>query len=113
MATMGSYCKAYPIENFRAFEKWSEKPVEKPTEKQEAAEDTATAETSEENRYLFLQENLVVTDGIFLDENIVYDNVTPEWETFCREQLHFEVPDFKREHEERLAKKRAEEAIAN
>jgi len=30
-----------------------------------------------------MQENYVVTDGIFKDENIIFDNVTPEWKDFC------------------------------
>jgi hypothetical protein len=67
MANMGSYCKAYPIERFREFGGWSEKmPI------------TADPE-QEDGRYLFLQENLVVTDGIFIDEKDV---------------LNFEIPDF-------------------
>jgi hypothetical protein len=82
MANMGSYCKAYPIERFREFGGWSEKmPI------------TADPE-QEDGRYLFLQENLVVTDGIFIDEKVVFDRVTPEWEAFCKDVLNFEIPDF-------------------
>lgn len=85
MAKMGSYCKAYPIERFREFSGWGEKSL--------IAGDPERAER-EDGGYLFLQENLVVTDGIFIDEQIMFDQVTPEWETFCKEQLGFEIPDF-------------------
>ncbi|RMF28683.1 MAG: hypothetical protein D6759_15295 [Chloroflexi bacterium] len=77
MAKMGKYCKAYPIERFREYPGWAEKarPVNK--------------------GHLYLQENYVVTEGIFLDEEIVFDDVTPEWIEFCQETLQFRVPDFK------------------
>ncbi|MBO0719831.1 MAG: hypothetical protein J2P41_03360 [Blastocatellia bacterium] len=82
MANMGSYCKAYPIERFREFDGWSEKiPISADRE-------------PEDGLYLFLQENLVVTDGIFIDEKVVFDRVTPEWEAFCKDKLGFEIPDF-------------------
>jgi hypothetical protein len=81
MANMGSYCKAYPIGRFREFPGWSEKmPL--------------VANSPEGEQYLFLQENLVVTDGIFIDERVIFDNVSPEWEAFCKTQLGFEIPDF-------------------
>jgi hypothetical protein len=82
MANMGSYCKAYPIERFREFGGWSEKMA------------GAADPEQEDGRFLFLQENLVVTDGIFIDEKVVFDRVTPEWEAFCKDKLGFEVPDF-------------------
>jgi hypothetical protein len=82
MANMGSYCKAYPIERFREFGGWIEKMP------------CAADPELEDGRYLFLQENLVVTDGIFIDEKVVFDQVTPEWEAFCKDKLGFEVPDF-------------------
>jgi hypothetical protein len=37
---------------------------------------------------------LIVTDGVFLDENIIFDKISPEWEDFCKSTLNFEVPDF-------------------
>lgn len=42
--------------------------------------------------FLYLQENYVVTDGIFKDENIIFDNITTEWIDFCKNMLLFEVP---------------------
>jgi hypothetical protein len=41
---------------------------------------------------VYLQETYTVTDGIFLDENVLFDAVTPEWEEFCRGPLAFEPP---------------------
>jgi hypothetical protein len=53
---------------------------------------TGAPEATETRDYLFLQENLVVTTGAYLDEGIVFDVITPEWEQFCREELKFSIP---------------------
>jgi hypothetical protein len=81
---MGNYCKAYPISRLREYPHWTEKPVEKPA--------PADAEPETPERYLFLQQNFVVTDGIFMDQHVVFDAITPEWEEFCRANLEFSIP---------------------
>jgi hypothetical protein len=42
--------------------------------------------------YLYLQEDYTVTDGIFIDENTIFADVTPEWITFCKNHLNFDTP---------------------
>ena len=95
MAKMGSYCKAYPVEMFRAFSGWEENTQNLRKEKKEV-DGTEVEERRElsENDHFYLQENLVVTDGIFIDENIIFDNITPEWEAYCKDELKFQVPDY-------------------
>lgn len=90
MAVMGRYCKAYPIEQLEAYPSWQEhaQPIEK---------DTATDDTSEDERELagkivYLQENYVVTRGIYKDEGIIFDAVSDAWKQFCTEQLEFVLP---------------------
>ena len=94
MSTMGRYCKAYSVGEFREFSGWSEntKNTRKIVETVKGKEIEQPRILTDED-YLFLQENLTVTDGIFLDENIIYDNVTQEWEQFCEQRLKFEIPD--------------------
>ena len=38
---------------------------------------------------LYLQDNYVVTDGIYPDRNVVFDALTPAWQQFCRDVLCF------------------------
>jgi hypothetical protein len=96
MATMGRYCKAYPVEQLRAFPGWQER-LDNLAPAEHDEDGTTEARTSLGNEdYLFLHETLVVTDGIFLDEHIVFDQVTPEWTEFCTRELAFEVPDYAR-----------------
>jgi hypothetical protein len=95
MAKMGSYCRAYKINILRQFPGWAEKAENARKEKTtlEGVEVEAPRQLGDDS-FLYLQENLSVTDGIFLDENIIYDQVTPEWKEFCQEVLKFEVPNY-------------------
>jgi hypothetical protein len=79
MANMGKYCKAYPAISFREFDGWTENSLE-------------SQEELTDDSILYLQENFAVTHGIFLDEEVIFDQVTPEWMAFCRTTLGFEVP---------------------
>lgn len=93
MATMGKYCKAYPLKKLREFSQWAEHTENSRKEKQEV--DGKEVEVNREltdDDFLYLQENYVVTDGIFLDKNIIFDNITREWKDFCDNTLAFEVP---------------------
>ena len=96
MATMGKYCKAYSLQKLRTFRAWSEKAENARKEKRPAANGTEveTSQALTDADYLYLQENYVVTDGIFKDANIIFEAVTPEWRTFCQEVLQFEIPSF-------------------
>jgi hypothetical protein len=85
MATMGNYCKAYEVRKFREYPGWTEKG---------SGRDVTPSD------YFFLQENLTVTDGIFMDEKIVFDQVTDDWRAFCTQKLDFHIPDFDKENAE-------------
>jgi hypothetical protein len=83
MAVMERYCKAYPVKRFREFPGWTDKRLTNVAQE--------VSELGNEG-YLFLQESLIVTKGVFTDEDIVFDQVTPEWEKFCSDELKFEAP---------------------
>jgi len=92
---MGRYCKAYQIYRFKAFNGWPSDLRILTREKQEI--DGAEVEVERalsDDDHLYLQENLVVTEGIFIDENIVFEDVSPAWQEFCKTGLKFEVPDY-------------------
>jgi len=95
MRKMGRYCKAYPIQRFREFSGWKENAenAAKETKQVDGNEIEAVRELTDTD-YLYLQEDFTVTDGIFLEENVIYDDVTPEWKEFCLQTLKFEVPNY-------------------
>ena len=95
MPNMGRYCKAYPIMNLREFAGWTENTANaRPADDDADAQEGHVSRTFSADDFLYLQENYVVTDGIFIDENIIFDSVTPEWIDFCRNTLAFEVPEY-------------------
>ena len=87
MARMGRYCKAYMIPSFRKFAGWKEA-------SENTRQENGTPRKLTDADFLYLHENHIVTDGIFIDENLIFDNVTPEWVDFCKNVLKFEVPDY-------------------
>jgi len=93
MAILGKYCKSYPLELFRRFPKWTENLENARKIRKEIEGDLM--EVPREltgSDYLYLQENFAVTDSIFLDENIIFDNVTAEWIEFCINVLGMKFP---------------------
>jgi hypothetical protein len=93
MAKMGRYCKAYSIQDFRKFSQWTEESenTRRETKEIDGKEIEVNRELTNED-FLYLQENYVVTDGVFQDENIIFDNVNSDWKDFCNNTLKFEIP---------------------
>jgi hypothetical protein len=94
MTTIGKYCKAYPLSQLRRFPGWTEKPENARQVRKEL--DGETVEMTRELTdldYVYLHGNFTVTDGIFIDENIIFSDVTPEWVEFCQNVLGYETPD--------------------
>jgi hypothetical protein len=98
VSAMGKYCKAYHLRSLRAFGGWSEKAENArwETETVDGKEVQVVRELTGDS-IVYVQENYVVTDGIFKDENILFDDVTPEWVAYCQEELAFEIPEYARD----------------
>ena len=94
MSTLGKFCKGFPLSQLRKFSGWSEQSQNARKIKKEidGQVEEVVRELSDDD-YLYLQENLTVTDGIFLNENVIYSEVTPEWRDFCKNVLKWEVPE--------------------
>jgi hypothetical protein len=91
MNTLGKYCRAYPLSLLRQFPGWTEKPENARTIRKEVNGDTVEAprDLTDED-YVYLQGNFTVTDGIFIDQNVIFDQVTPEWIDFCRNVVGYQ-----------------------
>ncbi len=104
---MPEYYKAYYLRQMRAFPGWSEKAF--PSRVKETGEERqGEADPHEDDSIVFLSEDLVVFRSAG-GEDVVFDSDTPEWETFCRNALEFEVPDWEAESarvREELARKK-------
>jgi hypothetical protein len=97
VSIMSEYCKAYPVKRFREYPLWSERQVaglHVEMDQEDRANDAAAVPRPlADDDVLFLHDTYQVTDGVFADEHVVFDAVTPEWRTFCGEVLGFDVPD--------------------
>jgi hypothetical protein len=92
---MGRYCKAYYLSDFREFPGWPGHPGYQKSEKRAVdGKEVEEKRPLADRDILYLQESCVVTDGIFLDENVVFDDITPEWTEFCAKSLNFEIPSY-------------------
>ena len=98
MAKMGNYCKAYPVKQFREFPEWQVDVTNLRKEKLNVnGKETESTRKLSDDSFFYLQEDLTVTDGILLDENVVFNTITPQWREFCETKLKFEIPEYARQ----------------
>jgi hypothetical protein len=84
------YCKAYKVSELRKFPHWTENSANVMKEVTEVdGEEVEVARVLGDDDYLFLHDTFVVTDGMFADEHVIFDNVTRQWIRFCRDELGF------------------------
>jgi hypothetical protein len=92
MQKVGQYCKAYPVSLLRKYSHWNENSNN--VRKEQNVVDGNVVEIGRmltDDDVLYLQENYVVTDGIFLNENIIFDRVDEEWQEYCKSVLNFQT----------------------
>src|SRR5690349_3552562 len=78
---MRKYCKAYHLKDLRQFSNW--------TEKREENEPELT-----DDDVVYLWDDLtVVKSPVIPDKGLLFDEVTPAWQSFCQETLKFEIPE--------------------
>ncbi len=91
---MGKYCKAYLAKDLRRYPGWREDvgALRPETVERDGEEVAVPRAALADEDVLYLQESYVVTDGVFLDEHVVFADVSDDWMRFCREELAFAVP---------------------
>jgi hypothetical protein len=93
MATIGKYCKSYPLSRLRQFSGWHEQSENsRKIRRVVEGEIVEVARQLSDDDYVYLHGDFTVTDGIFIDENIIFDEVTPAWKEFCSHLLDGSPP---------------------
>lgn len=92
MTDMGAYCKAYQLKQLRQFEQWPRSLAA--TRQEPQNDDRETQRPLNDEDVLYLQETYIVTDGLFLNQNVVFDAVTDAWKDFCDRVLDFKIPKY-------------------
>lgn len=75
------YCKAYHLKDLRQFHTWS----------QHASEDEA--DLADETVVYLWDDFTVVRAPVAADTVLLWEEVSPQWQEFCRVTLGFEVPE--------------------
>jgi hypothetical protein len=90
MPILGRYSKAYPLGQLRQSSCWTERPENARRIRREVdGEMVEEVRALTDADYVYLQRDFTVTDGIFIDENVIFSDVTPEWIEFCQTVLGF------------------------
>ena len=86
MKHISNYCKAYLAEELRRFPEWQERVQPLVVRPEGAADSDGVTE------YFFLHDDYVVTASVYRDEQVTFDQVTPDWKAFCESVLNFTAP---------------------
>jgi hypothetical protein len=92
MARMGSYCRAYYARDFAAFPGWRPdlSQLRPAVDDRDGREVHLQRASLDDGDIVYLQEDFRVTDGIFLDEHVLFADNGPEWRAFCAGVLGFD-----------------------
>jgi hypothetical protein len=83
------YCKAYLLSALRQFPGWSESRINW----KEAKDDLDAETVFTDESVVFIHQDFTVTESMWHNENVIFNQVTPEWKEFCASALDFKVPD--------------------
>jgi hypothetical protein len=86
------HAKAYFLRDLRKFGGWHEERINW-KEGVDADPNGDGGQGLSEDDVVFLHRDLTVSRSIWPDENIIFNQVTPEWRDFCENVLQFKVPD--------------------
>ena len=86
------YCKAVVLKQARQYPAWAESRINwKQSQDEETAE--GSSDTLSEDDVVFIHRDLTVTQSMWPGENVIFSQVTPDWEKYCRDALKFNPPD--------------------
>ncbi|GCF08353.1 hypothetical protein [Dictyobacter arantiisoli] len=78
---MRKYCRAYHLKDLRQFSAWEEK-----------GEENEPELTDDDIVYLW-DDFTVVRSPVIPDKGLIFGEITPQWQEFCKETLKFEIPE--------------------
>lgn len=89
------YCKVYHLGELRSFPGWSENEIDWTGDGANGASSNggSTHAAPSDEEVVFLHHDFTVTRSMWRGEDVIFDQVTPEWQQFCAETLNFKVPD--------------------
>jgi len=86
------YCRAYHLGDLRKFPGWSESRINWKQQKNVGPGQPDTTEHLTDTKVVFIHQDLTVTESMWHDENVIFNQTFSEWNEFCRDVLNFKVP---------------------
>lgn len=83
------YCKAYHLSELREYSGWSESRINW----KEKKSDKRISEDFSGDDIVFIHQDFTVTQSMWHDENVIFNQVSADWKSFCQDRLGFKVPD--------------------
>ena len=88
------YCKAYPLSHLRQYPMWSESRINwKGRNNGNGDSNGEDAPAFADDKIVFVHQDFTVTESIWHDENVIFNNVDSAWREFCATSLKFKCPD--------------------
>lgn len=83
-----AYCKAYHVRDLSRYPHWSENILTG-----QKAEGNGTGSSPNDNDIVYLHQDFTVTKSMWANQEVIFSNVTPEWQGYCRTTLQFAIPE--------------------
>jgi len=86
------YCKAYHLKSLRQYPAWSESRINWKDNKD--AKETGQQDNAEftDDKIVFIHQDFTVTESMWHNENVIFNQVDESWREFCSNTLTFKVP---------------------
>jgi ankyrin repeat protein len=88
--SLANYARAYLLADLRKFSGWREEKIN--WKDVVPADENGHSHELSDNDVVFLHQDFTVTQLIWPGENVIFNQVTPEWREFCAQELQFKVP---------------------
>ena len=85
------YCKAYHLKGLRQFPGWAESRINWKEKKDQKENIDADAEFTDD-KVVFIHQDFMVTESMWHNENVIFNDTSERWREFCSSMLGFKVP---------------------
>jgi len=85
------YCKAYRLGDLRAYPAWAESHIS--WKKSMEQGDGSCNKPLIDEQVVFIHQDFTVTESMYQNENIIFNQVDAAWREFCANSLQFKAPD--------------------
>jgi ankyrin repeat protein len=95
------YCKAYHLSDLQQFPGWQQTKAGWQAAKAHKSNAPSNAgvlesdgpESDGNDEVVFIHQDFTVTESMWHNESVIFDQISPEWLEFCDRTLGFKVPD--------------------